>query len=272
MKKFLLIVSFLFLKIALVHSIENRFSGARSLALSNASVSFTDVWSSANNQAGLALVNSLAAAVYFESKFQIDELELLSGAFALPVKKGTFGLSFYQFGKGRYKEIKTGLAYAKQLGNKWSAGLQLDYFAQTFPENKRAKSLFTFESGLLFTPNKNLFLGAHFFNPVFQHFNTEFGKIELPAVFRLGGHYQFNTISLLAFEIQKDSKNPLLLKSGVEFSPVKNFSLRFGVSGKPVLFTAGMGYALKNIITDFAFSYHGNLGVTPSVAIQFLLP
>jgi hypothetical protein len=272
MKKTLLIVSFLFLKIALVHSIENRFSGARSLALSNASVSFTDVWSTANNQAGLTFIHSLAAAVYFESKFQIDELELLSGVFALPVKNGTFGLSYYQFGKGSYKEIKTGLAYAKQLGNKWSAGLQLDYFAQTFPENKRAKSLFTFEGGLLFLPNKNLFLGAHFFNPVFQSFNTEFGKIELPAVFRLGGHYQFNALSLLAFEIQKNSKNSFLLKSGVEFSPVKNFSLRFGISGEPILFTAGLGYSFKKTTTDFAFSYHGNLGITPSVSIQFLLP
>jgi hypothetical protein len=62
-----------------------------------------------------------------------------------------------------------------------------------------------------------------------------------------------------------------MIKSGLEFSPVKNFALRFGVSGKPVNYSAGIGFQTGKIVTDIGFSYHGNLGLTPSVSIQFIL-
>jgi hypothetical protein len=47
--------------------------------------------------------------------------------------------------------------------------------------------------------------------------------------------------------------------------------LRFGVSGKPVTYTAGIGFQTRKIVTDIGFSYHGNLGITPSFSIQFNL-
>ena len=93
----------------------------------------------------------------------------------------------------------------------------------------------------------------------------------MPAVFSIGGHYQFSKMVLLVVETEKNFGNPLLFKSGLEFSPVENLSLRFGVSGKPVTYTAGIGFQTGKIATDIGFGYHGNLGLTPSVSIQFNL-
>lgn len=271
MKRFLLIVSFLVLNCSMIFAFENHPAGARSLALSHASVSFSDVWSVFHNQAGIATLSRLSAAFFYESRFQIDELSLVSGALVVPTGSGNFGLGFFQFGKGSFKENKFALAYSKQLSENFSAGIQLDYFSQTFPENSRSKGFVTFEGGVIYSVSGNFILGAHVFNPLQRGVETLTGKQKLPAVFRFGGQYRFDTMLTLAFEAEQDTQNPLLLKTGIEFLPVENLALRFGVSGKPFKYTAGIGYTFGKITTDIGFGYHGNLGITPSVSLQFEL-
>lgn len=252
-------------------ALDNYPAGARSLGLSHAFVSFSDTWSTFHNQAGLSGVSDISAGFFYESKFNIDELSLAAGSVVLPVKAGTFGASFFQFGKGSFKEQKLGLAFAKRLSSSFHAGIQLDYFSQTFPENERAKGFATIEGGVIWSPVERLFLGSHFFNPVSAGIETNFGKIKMPAIFRIGGHYKFNEMVLATFEMQKTSKTSALLKTGIEFLPVENLAIRFGVAGKPINYTAGIGYKTKNISGDIGFSYHGNLGVTPSISVQFSL-
>lgn len=249
---------------------ENHPIGARSLGLSHASVSFSDTWSVFHNQAGLTAVDAISAAFFYESGFGIDELSLTAGTLVIPAGRGTFAIPFSQFGKGRYKERKTGLAYALPLSRKWSAGLQLDYLSLILPENERSAGFITFEGGVLCHPSEQLTLGAHIFNPVSGGFKSVSGKISLPVTFRIGGHYRFSEDVLAALEAQTDNQHPPLLKTGVEFLMVKNLVLRLGASGKPFNYTAGIGFVSGRMKTDIGFSYHGSLGVTPSISLQFL--
>ncbi|MFW6309850.1 MAG: hypothetical protein ACOC1D_02000 [Prolixibacteraceae bacterium] len=252
-------------------ALDNYPVGARSLGLSHAFVSFSDSWSTFHNQAGLAGVSGVSAGFFYESKFNIDELSLVAGSVVLPVKAGTFGISFFQFGKGTFKEHKFALAFAKKLSTSLSAGVQLDYFSQTFPENARANGFATFESGIIWSPTDKLFIGGHIFNPISAGIETPSGKQKMPFVFRTGGHYQFDEMVLTTIEAEKSSNHPVLLKAGIEFQPVENLALRFGVAGKSINYTAGIGYRTGKLSTDIGFSYHGNLGVTPSISVQFKL-
>jgi hypothetical protein len=270
-KIFFLLVGIVFSFGLTVKALENHPAGARSLALSHASVSFTDVWGTFHNQAGIAGLDGFSAGFFYESRFGVDLLSLSAGSVVLPVGEGAFGLSFFQFGSGLFKENKYALAYARRFSEKWSAGIQLDYLSQTFPENARAKGFATVEGGVLFQPTENLHLGAHVFNPVKGGFDAPGGKVEMPVVFRAGGHYRFDEMVLIAFEAEKDSQNLALLKSGIEFLPVENLTLRFGVSGKPFKYTAGVGYKTGNLSADLGFGYHGNLGITPSISVQIHL-
>ncbi len=271
MKKKICFLIFSILSFNYTNSTENYPSGARALALSNAFVSVSDTWSTFHNQAGLAGLQSFSAGAFYESRFMVDELSHVAGSLVIPVKAGTFGVGFSQFGKGTYKEHKIGLAFAKSLFRKISAAIQLDYLSERFPENERAAGFATFEAGIVYAATEELVLGAHIFNPIQGGIKTAEGIQKMPAVFRIGGHYQFPKMVLLIFETEKNFENPLLFKSGLEFSPVKNLALRFGVSGKPVAYTAGIGFQTGKITTDIGFSYHGNLGLTPSVSIQFTL-
>lgn len=250
---------------------ENHPAGARALSLSNAFVSVSDAWSTFHNQAGLARLESFSGGVFYESRFMVDELSHTAGSLVIPASAGTFGASFSQFGKGTFKEHKVGLAFAKMLTKKISAAVQLEYFSYRFSENERAAGFATFGAGIVYAATDGLFLGAHIFNPIQGGIKTQEGVQKMPAVFRIGGHFQFPKMVLLIFETEKNFENPILFKSGLEFSPVKNLALRFGVSGKPAAYTAGIGFQTGKITTDIGFSYHGNLGLTPSVSIQFNL-
>jgi hypothetical protein len=223
-KPALTIILFIF-GLSNLFAIENHPVGARSLALSHAFVSISDVWSTFHNQAGLTGIEGFSAGVFYESKFMVDELSLAAGSIILPVNAGTFGFSFYQFGKGEFKENKIGLTFAKQLSEKFSAAIQLDYFSQRLPENSKAFGFATFEAGIIYSPNKKLFLGAHVFNPISNGMETAEGKQKSPTVFRVGGHYQFDDMILVTVETQKDLENPFIIKTGIEFSPVQNLAL-----------------------------------------------
>ena len=229
MRKLLIIFVFFIGGCAHVFSVENYPAGARSLGLSQAFVSFSDVWSTFHNQAGLAGIKNTSAAIFYESRFLIDELSFASGTLVLPVKTGTFGLSFYQFGKGSFKENKAGLAFAKQLSGKISAGIQLDFFSYRFPENERSKGTATFEAGIIYNPVERLFLGVHVFNPVFSTIKSDAKTLIIPATIRIGGHFQFYESGIFTVETEKGLNQSVLVKSGIEFSPVKNLALRWPV-------------------------------------------
>lgn len=248
---------------------ENPNTGARAIALSNAFISVSDPWSTFHNQAGLATLESFTAGVFYDSKFRIEELSNAAFTTILPSSFGIVGLSYYQRGKADFKEGKIGLAFAKQLSEKINASIQFDYFFNSFPENDKVFGFPTFELGLIYRLNDEFTAGAHLFNPVKNGIKTYYGKEQMPLIMRVGGHYRFTDNVLLSAEAQKASNTNVVLKSGLEFYPVKNLALRFGVSGKPVQYTAGIGYQLGKISTDIAFSYHGNLGFTPSVSIHF---
>ncbi len=250
------------------YAIENHRAGARSSALSHASVSFSDLWATFHNQAGIAGIDAVSAGFFYESKFGIDLLSLSAGSIVLPLRNGAFGLSFFQFGKKTYKENKVGVAYALNFSEKWSAGIQMDYFAGIFPENERYRGFATFETGVIFRPSEKLHLGAHLFNPVKGGIESPAGKQEMPVSLRIGGHYRFGEMVLVAFEAEKDNQNPALLKAGIEFLPAENLFLRIGTSGKPFKYTAGFGYKTGKISADIGFGYHANLGLTPSVSVQ----
>lgn len=271
MLKTCLAISLFIFVAARLTAIEKYPSGARALALSNAVVSIPDVWGTFHNQATLATLNTFSAGVFFESRFMVDEFSHTAGTFVLPAKPGTFGISFSQFGKGTFKEHQFGLAYARLFGKKLAAAVQFDYFSARFPENESARGFATFEAGALFRASEQISLGAHLFNPVQAAIKTGSGLQKMPAVVRFGGHYQFPEMVLVALEAEQQINGPLLVKSGIEFMPVKNLALRFGVSGKPVNYTAGIGYRTGKIITDIGFGYHGNLGVTPSISVQIEL-
>ena len=127
MRCFLIILFFILFSFSLYPQDNSYQCGARSLALSNASVVFMDPWSIFNNQASLAFLNNISLGIAVKNYFNLTELNEGALTFCLPLQKqGTFGLSVYYFNNSTiYSQQKFGLAYAIKLTDKLSSGIQL---------------------------------------------------------------------------------------------------------------------------------------------------
>src|ERR1039458_1023996 len=109
MKRLFLFLQLLIFNFQILIASDNSPLGARSSGMANASVSLADVWSVQNNQAGLGFVRDISAGVFYDNRFLLNELSMRAGAFAFPVKGGTFGLCISNFGYSLYSENKYGL-------------------------------------------------------------------------------------------------------------------------------------------------------------------
>jgi hypothetical protein len=270
MKRYVALIA-LFLYSCGISAFDHPRCGARAVSLSGALVALTDPWSTFHNQAGLARFESVVGAVFYSSRFGLKELAHTAGTVVLPVKPGTFGLSYSQFGTGSCKDLKAGLAYARNLSNHITAGIQLDYLACLLPENQHAATCFTFEGGILLKASESITLGVHLFNPLHQNYKGYSSKIKVPVIVRSGAGLTLSKWLLIAFEMEKSSGIPLLFKTGFEVRSPQNLTFRLGISGEPFSYTAGFGYQIGKIISNIGFFYHGNLGFTPAVSLQYHL-
>lgn len=244
--------------------------GSRSSAMGNASVSLHDLWSTHHNQAGLGFVRNFSAGASYENRFLIKEISIRGGAVALPVKGGTFGLCITNFGYSLYSENKYSLSFAKAFGEKFSAGIAMDYLTTKIAEGYGTRGVLAAEAGLLAKPLKGLTIGAHVFNPTRAKINS-YNDERLPTIIRLGANYEFSDKVILAIETQKDIQYKAEFKAGIEYKAVKEFYLRAGISTNPTLSCFGFGLNLKNFRLDFSGNYHQTLGFSPQISLSYTL-
>lgn len=247
---------------------ENPTLGARTAGMGNASVSFGDVWSAQQNQAGLGFVRAISAGAYYENRFLLKELSIKGGVIALPIKGGTFGLCISNFGYSLYNENKYSLSFAKPFGDKLSAGIAMDYLTTKIGEGYGSKGVLAAEFGIQAKPLKGLTLGAHVFNPTRAKI-SDYNDERLPTIIRFGGDYDFSDKVKVAVETEKDIAQKAVFKAGIEYKPVKEFYLRAGIGTNPTLTSFGFGINLKNLKIDVAANYHQTLGFSPQLGLTY---
>jgi len=243
-------------------------TGGRSASMGYTSVATADAWSGFNNQAGLSWSRKFIVGIYLENKFLIKEISLKAIGAVMPIKRGTWGLSFSHFGYSQYNEIKAGLAYSMLFGKKFSAGLQFDYLRMKQGADYGSRNIVTFEIGFQFRITGRLNLGVHIYNP-FPVKVFETGKETLPVIFRLGFAWQLSNSVLGSVEFEKDLIMKPIYKAGLEYHFVKPVYFRFGFLTNPSQFTFGLGVELGKFNFDLASSYHPVLGYSPQASLIY---
>jgi hypothetical protein len=236
------------------------------MGLSSAAVS--DFWSVNNNQAGMAFYDKTAAGVYFENRFMIKELGTQTGAFTLKTKFGVLGATVGYSGDASFNTTKAGLAYARKFGNRFSAGLQLDYIGTTLGEEYGKRNNITFDAGIMVKITDQLTFGAHTFNPMHVQISEDNNE-RIPATVNAGFGFTFSDKLLLTAEACKNSEFPMELRSGVEYKLGNVAYARIGLSTNPARYTFGFGIIMKNLTFDLSSSVHSQLGYSPQVSMQY---
>jgi hypothetical protein len=112
------------------------------------------LWSVNNNQAGLGFVNELSGGISYENRFLLKETSYKAGAFVLPTKTGTFGVSITSFGYSAFTENKAGLSYGIKLIENMAVGVQLNYLNTRLTPEYGQKNTFTAAIGVCSKPIK----------------------------------------------------------------------------------------------------------------------
>ncbi len=266
--KYLICPVFLFLQFLTINSQINYPLGSRPAALANAYVMESDIWSISHNQAGLGFYHHLAIGFHHENKFLIKEQSLHALALTVPVKPGTFGLSYSYFGYEKYNESKIGLGFGKTFGNTFSAGIQLNYHRIFIMGDYGNRNSLTVEGGIQYKPAKNISAGIHIFNPTMSKISP-YNQDTIPTTLRAGLSFKPYKKLWLGLETEKSLNTDLQLKAGIEYQVIQSLYLRTGVITNPVQNTFGLGYEIKGVNADVAFTHHDILGFTPHFTFQF---
>jgi hypothetical protein len=243
--------------------------GARSAGVANASLTYADVWSLWQNQAGIANLKEISAGVFYDNQFMLSELALKAFGIAMPLKNiGVFGLSYTGFGYSLYNETKLGLCYAKSYRDVFSFGMQLDYLNTTVGDGYGSNNAIAAEAGFQAKILPELVLAAHIYNPTEAKINA-IDKERIPSILRMGLAYTFSDKVICSMEIEKDISQQENFKAGVEYHAVKQFYLRCGISTNPVSDAFGFGLVLKEFKMDFSETIYQQLGSTPAISFSY---
>ncbi len=243
-------------------------AGARSNAMGNCSVSFNDFWSIQNNPAGMSNYQFCSVGLSYENRFYMKELSLYNAAFVMPVKIGTFGLSFNRFGFENYNENKLGLAYARDFGPYLKMGLKLDYLWFKFSDEYAKRRTATFELGLQSNITDDLCIGVFIFNPINVKLKTTNNE-RVPVIFRFGFMYNVTKDFLVTSEVEYNSNSTLDYRFGLEYNTFNDFYIRVGVHTNPATASFGVGYTLSRVVIDVSVTMNQHTGVSFQSSLIF---
>jgi len=239
---------------------------ARAAGLGNSSIALSDPWSISINQAGLGWQRSCWVGVSHENRYLIKELSYSSLGGCIPVKPGTFGISLTHFGYSQFNQSQFGVSYGMMLSKTIAAGVGINYHSLRIASGYGSSSCITAEGGVLYQPVEKFAIGAHAFNP----FRSSLGSDQnLSTSFGIGLAYQPASYILITLQGDDSNQSTPVFRTGIEYNPVRNLSIRAGMSSNPMSLAFGLGWRVKGMTFDLAFSYHEVLGYTPYLSLSY---
>lgn len=239
------------------------------MSMANASVTFNDVWSHFNNPGAVGKVEAFTAGISYENRFLLKELQSQAIATVIPMKIGAVSVGGQMFGYREFRTYKAGVGYGLKLGEKFYAGVQMNYLGLQLNSSYGSKHGVSGDVGMLGEVTENWLIGFSVGN-LFRSKLSEFEDDRMTTLMRFGSSYKLSDKALVSGEVEKDISNPMRFKAGVEYMPLKQFSLRGGVATAPVEFSFGVGYLTKSISINVGSAYHQILGWSPHFGLTFM--
>ena len=242
--------------------------GSRAQGLGYASSSLSDEWSVFNNIAGLAKTDQLAAGFTYEVHPQLKAFNRMAAVVVSPVRSGATGFGVYRFGDDLYNEQILTAAYSNTFGLA-SLGVSVRYI-QYHADGFGTKGLFSLGFGGIATLTPQLSVGAHIINLTQPEISAS-EKERLPTVLLAGVAFTPSTKVLVTTEIEKDLEYDFTWKTGLEYTPLKKFSVRTGFNLRPDAGFFGFGFKPARFSLDYAFHYQPGFGSRHQATVVYHL-
>jgi hypothetical protein len=247
---------------------QTRFpGGADEAGMGYACLTRPTLWSAFNNQANLAFSRKLCAGFNYVNRFGLTELSTKTAGMIIPVGNATVGGVYSYFGYHDFRRHSAGLSCGLNLTEKLAAGVQIDYFSEmTYGEYEDHRAV-ACEIGMLLSPDDNIRIGIHLFNPLPRSLSSSL----LPSVIRAGAGVILSSSLFAGVEAEMSTEQSLMVRTGYEYEAFKKIWIRGGFCTNNTSFSFGLGYRLDFVQLDLAFVTHEKLGMTSSASMIFQL-
>ena len=99
---------------------------------------------------------------------------------------------------------------------------------------------------------------------------AKIGKSEnrISRLYSTGFRFNSSGNSIILLDAGKEVNFPVSVKFGAEITPVRNLSLRAGISTEPVSFSAGTGFSYDMFTFDYSLTVTEPLGMTNRINLS----
>jgi len=245
-----------------------QISGQGGAGVADLSHAYIDV-----NPAVVAWIEEPTIHTNYFARFLLTELsdENITFIYPLKNKQGTFSGELLYTGFSALHTVGTKINFAKQFGEKFSLGLNFDYFQlATDQEYYGRKNSFTFEAGAQYKLNEKLILGTYLFNPIQPKLSVIVNE-RIPLVFVTGAAYRFNDNFVMLADIKKIQKQEPTGHVGFRYSFSSKVQLQTGTSLNPFGIHAGSIFTLQKLHLSWSIQYQPILGFSSGIGIMYAL-
>lgn len=265
-----LILALFFFPHAAFPAFERMNHGSRAAAMGNSLVALAaNEWSAFVNPAGLQTIRERTISLFYVPQpFEIKELSHGAVSYVEPTSFGAFAVSGSTLGFELYRETRIGISYSDEFVKAVKAGVNLNYYSVSI-QNYGSAGTIGIDVGLLVEISDEVRWG-------FAAFNLNAPKIgaakeKLPQMFSTGVTFAPVSEAIIAASLVKDVRFPVELHMGVEYSLLEMIALRAGTTSDPNTLNAGIGIKYSFAQFDYAFSSHGELGMTHQFSLSLKL-
>lgn len=226
-----------------------------------------DLFSAIGQTAALAGIKSPGLGITAVRPFLLPGLNQYRLYAALPVAAGSFGIKANRQGGAGYAESSAGLTYARELGERLSAGLSLTYNSIKI-DGYGSAPVPSAEVGLLMHITRTFHAGLQLKNPVSTNWGVN-KQEQLPLVYVFGFGYEPSAAFYCSTEIVKEEEKQAEVAVSMQYKPIDRFWVKAGLYTTTSHAWAGAGFAFSRCRFDLFVSYHPQLGFTPGTSIIF---
>jgi hypothetical protein len=240
--------------------------GSRASALNHAVTALDNHdWSIYGNPATVSESNK-QFSFYYVRYYGISELADIALSASYPIKWGVLSTGIHTYGFDLYRETNLSLAWMYKYERIKSA-IKIHYDHIAFPSPYGSAGSIGFDIGVLFQLADVFDVGATAIN--LNRPQIGLNNEDRPRLMTIGFAYKPLDKGIILFDLVKDVRFPISVRSAIEYSLLDVLILRAGVGNEPINTTFGAGFALKKIKINLAVERHQDLGWSPGIDIGF---
>lgn len=240
--------------------------GARSAGVGNTSVTLVDYFAFHHNPGAIGFLEQGGAAVSYETRYLLRELQSQGFVVAQPLSSGVVSLGGQFYGHETFRTNRFGAGYSMKLSDNFAAGVQMNYLSLRLDPYYGVKHSVTGEVGMLLNMSEETSFGFSVVN-LGRARLSEFKDDRFSSIIRIGASHRVVKELLFLVEIEQEVTHATRLRSGLEYQPHERVYVRAGVQGAPMEFSFGTGFVFGQVKLDLATHYNQLLGWTPTVAL-----